>query len=71
MRTRVIWTPAHSTGTYCSTNGSQFGSSFTSCYGGQMIPARIDSRDFYPVTDDSVPDGEPGHLDNGGLSGPG
>lgn len=61
-RGRVIWTPAHQVPLNCFTSGSRY-SSFTNCDGGYFVAEQRGDIDVYLVMPDTVPPGEPGHID--------
>lgn len=56
QRMRVVWTPAHTTPTYC------YGSLWIYCTGGDFVGERVNSREQYPVTPATVLADEPQHL---------
>lgn len=55
-RLRVIWTPAHQVPMTCS------GRYYVTCWGGYFVGQSEQSRETYPVTDDTVLPDEPGYL---------
>jgi hypothetical protein len=60
MRSRTIWTPAHQIPSHTSCYGKYSVSCDT--WGGGWVDDVINSDDTYPVTPDTVPPDEPGHL---------
>ncbi len=59
-RKRSVWTPAHQV----PTRTSCYGRSYVSCttYGGYFVDMKINDREQYTVTPDTVLPDEPGHL---------
>lgn len=61
MRHRITGTPAHYQPSTTSCSGGRY---YTNCssYPGGWVDTQVTDDEVYPVTPDSVPGGEPGHL---------